>query len=541
MIVNDIHSAMINNPVRKLKGKAELYDGSALINTFSHNGALKSFDIERVGEAKFFGYGICQKANIKLIDVNRELDITTAHSFKVYMGVDEDYISPFPTFYVTEVHRDENTGELSVTSYDVLNKAAAHTTSEVAIPVVTEDEVTTGYSVYEYALACANLLGIAAIETINIEDDSFNTYYEDRANFEGSETLREVFNAIAEVTQSIYYINAAGALVFKRLDKDGEAAAALTKDNYITLDSKTNKRLGTITSATELGDNVTVSTTESGSTQYVRNNPFWELREDIAELLDAAIAAVGGLTINQFTCSWRGNYLVEIGDKLALTTKDGGVVYSYLLNDKVSYSGGYAQSTEWNYTEDEADSATNANNLGEALKQTYARVDKANKQIELVAGETQANKSSIAALQINTDSINATIQNMETVNKESMDTINSDIATLTEKVNLAVTSEQLEISISSKLEDGVTKVETNTGFKFDDEGLTVSKLDSEMTTTITEDGMTVYKDGDEMLVANNQGVNAVNLKASTYLIIGNNSRFEDFADNRTGCFWIGGN
>ena len=540
MIVNNVHNTMINNPVRQVKGKAELYDGSALINTFNYTDALKSFDIERVGAAKFFGFGVCQKANIKLIDVNREFDITTANSFKLYLGANSDYISPFPTFHVTEVNRNENTGELSITAYDLINEAAAHTTSEVIMPSRYEEEVVSGYTIYEYATACASLIGIETIELVNVDDSSFDLYFEGGANIEGSETIREILNAIAEATQTIYYINKDDVLVFKRLDKGGEAAAALTKDNYFTLDSKTNKRLGTITSATELGDNVTVSTTESGSTQYVRDNPFWELREDIAELLDTAIAAVGGLTINQFTCSWRGNYLVEIGDKLALTTKDDSVVYSYLLNDKLNYSGGLTQQTEWNYTEEEA-TAANPTTIGEALKKTYARVDKANKQIELVASEVQANKSDITALQLNTDSINATVQQMETVNKESMNTINSDIATLTEKVNMAITSEELEIQISSKLEDGVTKVETNTGFKFDDTGLTVSKQDSEMTTTITEDGMTVYKDGSEMLVANNLGVNAVNLRASTYLIIGTNSRFEDYGDSRTGCFWIGGN
>jgi hypothetical protein len=60
-----------------------------------------------------------------------------------------------------------------------------------------------------------------------------------------------------------------------------------------------------------------------------------------------------------------------------------------------------------------------------------------------------------------------------------------------------------------------------------------------MNTTISEDGMTVYKNEEVMLTANNQGVDAINLSASTYLIIGKNSRFEDFDGNRTGCFWIG--
>ena len=60
-----------------------------------------------------------------------------------------------------------------------------------------------------------------------------------------------------------------------------------------------------------------------------------------------------------------------------------------------------------------------------------------------------------------------------------------------------------------------------------------------MKTQITEDGMTVYKNDSAVLTANNVGVNAVNLHATTYLIIGTNSRFEDYG-SRTGCFWIGG-
>jgi hypothetical protein len=61
-----------------------------------------------------------------------------------------------------------------------------------------------------------------------------------------------------------------------------------------------------------------------------------------------------------------------------------------------------------------------------------------------------------------------------------------------------------------------------------------------MTTTITEDGMVVYKENKPMLTANNTGVEAINLSASTFLIIGKNSRFEDYSTSRTGCFWVGG-
>ncbi|MBQ8763148.1 MAG: hypothetical protein IJZ07_03505 [Clostridia bacterium] len=55
--------------------------------------------------------------------------------------------------------------------------------------------------------------------------------------------------------------------------------------------------------------------------------------------------------------------------------------------------------------------------------------------------------------------------------------------------------------------------------------------------------MSVYKNEEEVLTANNEGVKAANLHATTYLIIGNYSRFEDYTnadgEARTGCFWIG--
>ena len=103
-----------------------------------------------------------------------------------------------------------------------------------------------------------------------------------------------------------------------------------------------------------------------------------------------------------------------------------------------------------------------------------------------------------------------------------------------------MTAEELKLEIKKEIDNGVSKVETTTGFTFNEEGLTVNKSGSEIKTLITEDGMTVYKNNEAVLRANNTGVDAMNLRATTYLIIGNNSRFEDYDTNRTGCFFIGG-
>lgn len=58
---------------------------------------------------------------------------------------------------------------------------------------------------------------------------------------------------------------------------------------------------------------------------------------------------------------------------------------------------------------------------------------------------------------------------------------------------------------------------------------------------IRETDFNISKGSEVVLTADNGGVEARNLHATTYLIIGGNSRFEDYNNgSRTGCFWIGG-
>ena len=531
MIINEEFNSLISNPVRYVSAEVGLYNSSTLEQTFNQYYALKELTIDRVAdESKFFGFGICQRLNIKLIDKERYLNISTANSLAVSFGVGAvASISTTPRFYVTEVHRDENTNELSVTAYDALYRASNHTVSELNLEAP--------YSISDVAFSCRGILGLASVSRPAL--NSFNTSYETGANFDGAETIREVLDAIAEATQTIYYIDSANRLVFKKLDKDGEPVLTIDREQYITLDSGDNRRLATITHATELGDNVSVSTTETGSTQFIRNNPFWELRDDIGTLVDNALAAAGGLTINQFECEWRGNPLLEIGDKIALTTKDNNTVYSFLLDDVITYDGSLVQESRWEYEDNDTESADNPSSLGDALKQTYARVDKANKEIQLVASETASNSEAISSLHLDTASISASVSSIEEITREALEGVTDELSTLTSRVDAAITSEDVTIAIQSELVNGVDKVTTSTGFTFNEEGLTVSKSESEMKTTITEDGMTVYKNDEAVLVANNIGVDAVNLRATTYLIIGTNSRFEDYGSDRTGCFWIG--
>lgn len=518
---------IISSPVRKIEARVELYSGSSLVETFAHNGKLISFDIERAGdEGKFFGFGICQKINIKLIDKDRELSgdraITTADYFKVIYTIGGEDVAPHPNFFVTEVHRDENTNELSITAYDALKDVDKLTAADIDMSDLNK-------FVSMYMAASARALGLWIYDEVGeVIDYGFDVHAngdfynlaiaEDTTdvNLEGTETLRSVLNALGEISHCFYYIDKNNRLDFKSFTYSQIDEAAIDKSQYITLESSTNRKLTTIVHTTELENNLSVTTGETGTTQYLRDNPFIDLSDEkTAFILEDILATMGNFTINQFDMDWRGNPLVEPGDRLLLTTKNNETVTSYLINDTISYNGAFAQKTSWNYQENEEETESTPANLGEAIKQTYAKIDKANKEISLVVSDTD---------------------------KKISDT-KADVEALREEVSLKLDADAVNIEIT-KAVDNINKITTTTGFTFDENGLTVSKSETDITTIITENGMVVKQGEDKKLVADNEGVKAEDLHATTYLIIGNNSRFEDYTTAagvaKTACFWIGG-
>lgn len=610
-------SDITNTSPYAVKAKVELWEGSTLVETCYCEDILQQITLERTCDmSKFFGYGIGQKMNIKLINSIKDVPLTTRNSVKVAFGDGVQFDYPFPTFHITEVHKDEINDTSSVTCYDALNGLKHKTLADVSLSAP--------YTVRDVAQAVANLLGVP-LSIINVNDTSFDTYYEQGANYssDGTELLRDVLDDIAEVTQTIYFINSSDELAFKRLDRDGEAVRTVTKDDYYNLNTKSNRRLAAICKTTELGDNVEAHITQSGTTQYIRDNPFWDNRTDIRTLVENALAAMGGLTLNQFDLDWDGDYLLELGDKIDIVAHDDSTVTAYYLDDTITYNGYISAKTEWEYSSTDSETDANPTNLGDRINQTFARVDKIEKHITLYVGEvvedilptkideaiesalgddfdtigedianlkattsthtenisqlqlTSASinqevsalkettttitddlgevvatqetiKSDVGNLQVKSTQISASVTSVETkvTNLEDdiehvSDQTNGRIDTLSKDVSLKLDKNAVEITVTQKLEEGVDKVVTaSKKYTFDDEGLNISAADSSINTTVTEDGMRIYKGTKEVLTADNHGVKAQDLHAYTFLIIGENSRMED-RGNRTACFWIG--
>lgn len=519
---------MINSVSRDFEARVELLDGSTILNTFTYDGALQSINIDRTGNSShFFGFGICQKLTLKLRDKERAINITKGQYLDVAMGVGSDYCYPYPVFIVEEISRDENTNALTVTAYDAIYRANGYKVSDIELPL--------SYTIFGFAAAASSLIGLP------IKADNtglFATSYQNGANFEGTESVREALDDVAEATGTIYYVNHNWELVFKSLDVSGNPVLTIDKSKYFTLSAKTKYTLTGITSATELGDNVTAGTT-TGAHQYLRDNAFLELRDDIATLLESILAKVQNITMYQFDLKFRGNFLLEMGDKISITTKDDATIDCYLLNDTITYNGGLVEKMSWEYNESQGETASNPTTIGDAIKQTYARVDKVNKNIELLVSDVNQNTQEIAQLQLDQNNIRASVTNVQNNLDNMTDDLGNRITDVERKAELAMTPEQVQIKISEALADGVTSVTTETGFVFNSDGLTISKNDSEISTNIDEDGMSVMKGTEEVLTADNTGVNAINLTSRQYLIVGDNSRFENYGSNRTGCFYIG--
>lgn len=676
------------SPSREIKAKIDLFDGTTKKATFTGSDKIKKFQIERAGEeGKFFGFGVCQKLELELLDKNRELNIVKGNTFDVYLTADTTY-TKILSCEVDSIKRDEKTNGLTITAYDTIFKASGHQVKDLTL--------TKPYTIKDFCEACGAKLGVS-VKGIN----TFTLSYPNGANFDGAETLREALDMVAEATQTIYFMDSTNALVFKKLDKAGANLLTIDKNIYFEYKNNGPRVLKTICSTNELGDDVSESGTTGDATQFVRDNAFWELREDITDLVHNAVVAVGGLSISQFECKWRGNFFLEIGDKIQILGKDNSSAITYLLNDTLVYNGGLNQTSSWKY-KDSGETASNPTNLGDAIKQTYAKVDKQNKEITLLASEvktqTEAIKKTVkqvdveyylstssstptggtwsteappweenkymwsrqkitytdgtfairnatciagakgsdgasgrgitsitteyyistsetelaggswsetqptweegkyiwtrskivynnptsteyttavcdatwkeinaiqgqqktlitdvAELKVAKDSITASVsqitENQSGLNSSLTDLQNAftdqnntndeQFETLTQKVESSMTSEQVHLAISTELSKGVDKVTTSTGFTFNEAGLTINKSDSEISTNIDEDGMSIYKNNEEVLTADNTGVTQINATIKQYLIVGKNSRFEDYGSDRTGCFWIG--
>ncbi|MGN0533285.1 MAG: hypothetical protein ACI4IK_02895 [Eubacterium sp.] len=336
-----------------------------------------------------------------------------------------------------------------------------------------------------------------------IDEEKFNSEY----------TFRDVLDQIAEV--------AGGIIAFK---PDGNIYVLYPTESNETIDESNLKSLtigekygpvnSLVLSRTPQEDNIYKqdedSIAENGLCEVkIENNQIMDSHRD--DFIDALFERVKGTEYYLYNLESFGIGYLNLCDLFTIQTVDGTEYKTLFLRDDMQITQGINEKSYLEAPEKGATDYSAADKTERKINQTMLKVDKQAQEITALISRTESTESGIESL--------------------------------TKSVEATMTEENVKIAIKEAI-DGVDGVKTSTGYTFDKDGLHIEKDGSNISTTIDDDGMSVANENEEVLTANHEGVNAMNLTSRQYLIVGDNSRFENYETDtdyrRTGCFFIGG-
>ena len=420
------------------------------------NKQIYNWKIERNAEdSKFFGTGVCQKMTLETIMTNFSSQVRTINPVSGVSG----FTFSTPLFYITEVIQDEVANKITYTAYDGLYFASLHKIKEANLPST--------YTIKELAEKAVALIP----ELSGVDTSSLNLPFTS-ANLSGEETCREIFDDIAEATQTNYYVNSENILCFKRINTI--VSVNVPKTAYFEATTGAVYVLKTIMSVTELGDNA--SSTATGSpdvsgievTQYVRENCFYTQLKDaqLKNALQYAINNVGNSYLYEYSIKWRGITATEPFDIISFANKDGLYVEAVLFNDTISYNGGLIEQSSWSYkAQDETEESSG---IGERINNTFARVNKVDNTVKIHAGLINNLQEEYAELNVTVDGINTKVQkntgDISTLNQTATE-INTQVQKNTGDIStLNQTATELRSEVTDANNNASQAVQTANGF-----------------------------------------------------------------------------
>ena len=361
---------------------------------------------------------------------------------------------------------------------------------------------------------------------IELANDTFNwaSYQFKQPNFKEEITCREIIRRIAEIGNSIAFINREGKLEIKSRTVTSELIERkryknLNKENivgpYNTLVlGKDGYNDDIIYPETIRGDRIECK---------ILDNPFVDLyREEMIE--SVASYFIGTSYIPFELLDFVDGFYLDLNDEIEVIDKNGNQFKSVILNyettsrikSKISADTKSKSTIEYNL----------AGSQKQELKQVKLDVNHIDNQINSIV-------SSVTTLDVQ---INNNYQEL----KENFDnyTPTSKTVELENNVTKLQTDTYTKTEVNTKLTDGsVTKVQTTSGI-FDEDGMHYEKTGAKTSSTINEKGVSVEttQNNEELLFAGYDEnlkesiVRTENLTVRKYFVCGSNSRFEDYTD-----------
>lgn len=341
--------------------------------------------------------------------------------------------------------------------------------------------------------------------------------------FTNNESCRTVLNVICKCSLTFASINPEdGELELRWLDDD--ISETFSKNEYNNLER--NNTYGPINmlilrDPVVGGENVIRQDSESilqnGEHQFIIEDTYFLYTEELRELaIDNIWDKVKGLTYVDCKLTTNlGRPYLRAGNKISIQGDDGNYFNTYVLKHQFTYDGTFNSVIEAPSLTQEQEEKKNSTDFKTRFRNTERSVDKINGQIVDII-EEQTDTSTRLNQTIST--LESTVSTVSSINTRVTD-VENETETLTNSVQTLQSNTEYSINIiNQQLIDGVVKFDTGTGYTFDIEGLKINRVDSILKLILDNNGLVVYRNQDEVLRADSDGVNAENMTVRKFYV-----------------------
>ena len=463
--------------------------------------------------------------NMKMLKFETENNINyKKKEFTYYKEVDGEALK-IGTFIVTDVSDSDTFESVNVTAYDYGLKFANPYTTALNY---SDGNVTLFQVIQEICTNCGVELENASLPN--------GTFIVDSNQFVNGEQFGDVVAQASGINGMFATINSNDKLEFIFTNETDEII-----EDYVELDDKRDTHPITsvlVAISEDLETAGAVLKDEALIEQYgehwlkIYSYGFAYSTIKCQQLVEAIFNQVKGFAYSSFKSEYSFLPYLSLGDKIKFKNKEGKLVDSIILRYETNYD-------EITF---EAPSIINA-----AVDYELPETPEITSKKALIIAD-QAN-SKITSVTTQMEKIDITVNNnyQEIQNKFNGYTPVERTVALENSVTVLQTDTYTKTQIDTKLTDGsVTKVMSTSG-TFDSNGLTIEQTNAKTKGNFNASGLTVIDNtssvGEKLLFAgydeerNETVVDTANINVTHYLVIGENSRLEDYEDG-TGVFDI---
>ncbi len=364
--------------------------------------------------------------------------------------------------------------------------------------------------------------------TLKTSNFSFYNYLFYQPNFTEDTTDREAIARMAEIGGEQAFIDYSGQLVIRgqtdtEMVKERKSYTSISEEGTITINR-------VILSRKDRNDDIIYPTSIVGEEQALKiiDNPYVDLHREA--MIEDVASHVIGLTYMPYTLNgFIDGFIYELNDVFYVNDRNNNtarIVAQNIINTTRIKS---------EYSLEDMKKTITEHKIAGGNSQELAKVRLDVNHIE----------NEITSIVSDVENLDTTVgNNYQTLDDKFSNYVpQSNFVTLENSVTTLQTNTYSKTEINTKLTDGsVTKVQTMSG-TFDENGMHYEKTNAKAKSTINENGVEVdsTSDNSELLFAgydattNQSIVRTENLTVRKYLVIGNNSRIEDF-ENGGGIF-----